>query len=103
LEVVDVEGSSYLAMKALGKLTWLKYLGLTGLTKKLSAKVSITLKKLAPSLKCLYLGACQNNGTLCYLPMEKASLEFPCLRTIKLDDLMEQCQNGFFVQSQFPW
>jgi disease resistance protein RPM1 len=84
-EVVDVEGSSYLAMKALGKLTWLKYLGLTGLTKKNSAKVSITLKKLAPSLKYLYLGACQNNGTLCYLPTEKASLEFPCLRTIKLE------------------
>lgn len=85
LEVVDVEGSSHLAMKALGKLTWLKSLGLTGLTKKNSAKVSITLKKLAPSLRYLYLGACRNNGTLCYLPTEKASLEFPCLRKIKLD------------------
>ena len=72
-------------MKALGKLTWLEYLGLTGLTKKDNAIDSITMKKLSPSLEYLYLGACQNNGTLCYLPTEKASLELPYLHNIKLD------------------
>uniref|UniRef100_A0A0A9AW87 NB-ARC domain-containing protein n=1 Tax=Arundo donax TaxID=35708 RepID=A0A0A9AW87_ARUDO len=85
LEVVDVKGSSHSTIKDLGKLTQLKYLGLTGLTKKYSEEVSGTLQKLSPSLIYLYLGACRKNGTLCCVPTDKASVQFPHLRTIKLD------------------
>ncbi|PUZ50694.1 hypothetical protein GQ55_6G078800 [Panicum hallii var. hallii] len=85
LEVLDVKGSTHSTVKDLGKLTRLKYLGLTGLTKKNSEEVSDALRKLSPSLIYLYLAACRKNGTLCCLPMDKGSLEFPRLETIKLD------------------
>jgi hypothetical protein len=76
--------------------------GIDRVTTKDNAIDSITIKKLSPSLEYLYLGACQNNGTLCYLPTEKASLELPYLHNIKLDGLLEQCRTGFSVQSWFP-
>ncbi|RLM60436.1 hypothetical protein C2845_PM14G06020 [Panicum miliaceum] len=85
LEVLDVKGSTHSTVKDLGKLTRLKYLGLTGLTKKNSEEVSDALRKLSPSLIYLYLAACRKNGTLCCLPTDKGSLEFPRLETIKLD------------------
>jgi len=50
LEVLYVKGSTHSKIKDLGKLSRLKYLGLTGLTKKNSKKVSHTLQKLYPSL-----------------------------------------------------
>ncbi|CAL5007355.1 unnamed protein product [Urochloa decumbens] len=86
LDVVDVRGSTYSALKALWKLTRLKHLGLTGLTKRNSEEVTDTLQKLSPSLISLYLGAHRrSNGTLSYLPAKMSSLQFPRLETIKLD------------------
>ena len=83
---MDVNGSTDSATKALWKLTRLKHLGLTGLTKRNSQEVSEILTKLSPSLMYLYLGARRrNNGTLEYLPTKMASLQFPRLETIKLD------------------
>ncbi|CAL5011316.1 unnamed protein product [Urochloa decumbens] len=84
LEIVDVKGSTHSTIKHLGKLIRLKYLGLTGLTRENSKEVSNTLQKLSPSLIYLYLGACQKNGTLCWLPTHMGSLQFPRLQTIKL-------------------
>ncbi|XP_039815086.1 disease resistance protein RPM1-like [Panicum virgatum] len=86
LDIVDVNGSTDSATKALWKLTRLKHLGLTGLTQRNSEEVSEILTKLSPSLMYLYLGARRrNNGTLEYLPTKMASLQFPRLETIKLD------------------
>lgn len=85
LDIVDVKGSTYSATKALWKLTRLKHLGLTGLTKRNSQEVSEILTKLSPSLMYLYLGAHRRNGTLEYLPTKIASLQLPRLETIKLD------------------
>ena len=69
LDIVDVNGSTDSATKALWKLTRLKHLGLTGLTQRNSEEVSEILTKLSPSLMYLYLGARRrNNGTLEYLP-----------------------------------
>ena len=69
LEVLYVKGSTHSKIKDLGKLSRLKYLGLTGLTKKNRKKSLSYPAKALPFFDLL--GACWKNGPLCFLPIDR--------------------------------